>query len=1394
MSLKYRALVLTLLTLIIISNYPTPIFTTNNNNSASTNVIIHTKKGIDPITAKQILNSIEGVDTVGKYIPIINGFEAKVKQEEIPKIASRYIVDHITPNEPIKIDYNPKIVSDFINGYINPAKIVGADKLHELGINGSGTVLAILDTGVNLFHPDLDDLDDNPNTTDLKVLGSISFAEGDTLPIDMYGRGTYVASIAAGTGNKSNGLFAGIAPGATILSVKVVISGNLTLASWVASGIEWAVSHGADVILLPFSTFGFPGDELADAIEYAVKHGVFVVAAAGDGGPNYLSVMAPGMYREAFTVGAYDTNTKSIPDFSSRGPTMEFLAKPDIVAPGINIVGASPASDFGFGSNVKVDASISMNGQNININAAGFGKKVNDEYIVANTTAASAAIVAGCALLLLGEFQDLSPESLANILRMTSTDVDEGPNMAGAGLINVSAAYDYLVSHAYKTRQTRTVTPGLIYLGFTQSDGNTQDTYLLESTYGTSVALIRNTTESSNIDIHLTFGMFYIKIGDNDPISLFQFKALKEMHYAYMMDNTVNSYTRSVSILYKNGLIVIPMIESYNTTFTTNINAYKITFSIINLNDTKTENISLLSSWMFDIYMDGEPDHIRFEDSTKTIFVYGFDNTGRDTYIGINSSTSYSDYELGNSTDVITHVMNNEFHQGLHFDGNAGAGMKWDLGQLDARSATNISIALGIGEDKNSMDKSIQEIWNLQPSYQIRNSPDFTIVYPNIYRIQKGIGVYKSSAMVLNIGFGTSDAYAAMIVAKPSGNTGTAFMKYFTYKNMSQYDFKILTGEWIPENIGTFTISWIIGNNIGIPTQTTLLQSSLVNMDDYIIRDIFVIRNIPTVSVFPAKLPYAPMSLKFVSNFGMYSLVLTTSIPLGNITASVEGDIKDWVNITLESNPNTVDYLTAQIVIFVPSIEADGLHKGNITFTSSRGGYIKVPVELNLEYPKAMIVFDSVHNSGLLSSGNISLSNITNLNDILDAYKETSDSIYVGFSDFAETFSENNISLIEIPQISEYNESLLTSFDGMIIQDPEKGFTKHELDVFKNFTENGKRLILMSNGADDTNQTALNEIAKMYNYTFYGTINVTNTTEILNGDLTKNIKILQIENGAYINGLQVNAQITSDGIPVLIHLTKPRIILVGTADAFDNTNIKKEDNKQLLINIAHNILNDSLNVNFTITGSEDNNFEQGKDVYMVAYVTNHQGVAVEGLEIFVGFRLPNGSLRFFLVGDIGRGHYSTAFMHIFWEDVGTIHAILIIFPSENYTGTFASTSFTYVSSSAPPPEETESSRMALVIQSIIGVFGTFGFLILSLLISRKRRGKRMTIPELHVDIINEVENKTNTLIASSKLVEEVTKREDLDILERMEIIGDLLKGLEKAIEEFRKLAKKLGAE
>ncbi|MFX1449553.1 MAG: S8 family serine peptidase, partial [Promethearchaeota archaeon] len=191
--------------------------------------------------------------------------------------------------------------------------------------NGSNIIIAILDTGIDVTHPDLDDLDDNNNTNDPKVIGGVSFAEGEPIYFgDINGHGTYVAGIIAGTGNLSSE-YRGIAPKSMLLNVKVLSSYEqngtfYTKPSWIISGIEWSINHGADIIVMAWSIPGFPDDEINTAINEAVKKGIIVVTASGDDGPEFASIGSPGMNAESITVGIYDNFTNNVAEISSRGP------------------------------------------------------------------------------------------------------------------------------------------------------------------------------------------------------------------------------------------------------------------------------------------------------------------------------------------------------------------------------------------------------------------------------------------------------------------------------------------------------------------------------------------------------------------------------------------------------------------------------------------------------------------------------------------------------------------------------------------------------------------------------------------------------------------------------------------------------------------------------------------------------------------------------------------------------------------------------------------------------------------------------------------------------------------------------------------------------------------
>ncbi|HFQ93454.1 MAG TPA: peptidase S8 [Anaerolineae bacterium] len=192
---------------------------------------------------------------------------------------------------------------------------------------GENVIVAVLDSGVNLTHPDLQ----------ANIVTGATFVPGTTTPEDDHGHGTHVAGIVAAVIN--NGGAAGVAPQAQIMPVKVLdASGSGSLAG-IAQGITWATNNGANVINLSLGT-SVDVQSLADAVDYAYNNGVLVVASAGNCGDpatwhlnNCLSLDSPSWpaaYANAMAVAATDQNDNQ----SSFSTTYSYV---EIAAPGSNI-------------------------------------------------------------------------------------------------------------------------------------------------------------------------------------------------------------------------------------------------------------------------------------------------------------------------------------------------------------------------------------------------------------------------------------------------------------------------------------------------------------------------------------------------------------------------------------------------------------------------------------------------------------------------------------------------------------------------------------------------------------------------------------------------------------------------------------------------------------------------------------------------------------------------------------------------------------------------------------------------------------------------------------------------------------------------------------------------
>ncbi|WUV17459.1 S8 family peptidase [Streptomyces sp. NBC_01485] len=229
---------------------------------------------------------------------------------------------------------------------------IGAPAAHAAGYDGKGVKIAVLDTGIDATHPDLKD----------RIDAAKNFsAAADT--VDRAGHGTHVASTIAGSGAASPAgtKYAGVAPGARLLVGKVLDDEGSGEDSGVIAGMQWAVAQGAKVVNMSLGGTDTPGiDPVEQAVnDLSASSGALFVIAAGNEGPDEGTVGTPGSAAAALTVGAVDRQD-AIADFSSRGPTADGSLKPDVTAPGVDIVAAKAAE--GFMGDPAADGYVSMSG------------------------------------------------------------------------------------------------------------------------------------------------------------------------------------------------------------------------------------------------------------------------------------------------------------------------------------------------------------------------------------------------------------------------------------------------------------------------------------------------------------------------------------------------------------------------------------------------------------------------------------------------------------------------------------------------------------------------------------------------------------------------------------------------------------------------------------------------------------------------------------------------------------------------------------------------------------------------------------------------------------------------------------------------------------------------
>jgi serine protease AprX len=425
-------------------------------------------KKMDEIVKEKVENGEDSIDVIVQFTilnevaeKIINktGKQIKYKYPSINSVAmtldSKDIISMIENPQVVKIwhDDMVAITSDILTSNAGEVTIQGfiandtikATSVRNLGFTGKGVTVAVLDTGLRKTHLEFQG----------KVVAEYDFVNDDSDATDDHGHGTAVSSLICGnymTASKwasfwpndqmgaTSSNYLGVAPDAKLIPLKVLNEAGMGLSSQVMAGMQWCIDnknkYGIKVVNMSLGGNGqndgsSPQSQLANTM---VDAGIVVCIAAGNDGPEYKTVDIPGDASKAITVGGIKDRTFTNPgdnwiftlvypyqmycvtpgsSCSSRGPTLDGRAKPDVVASAEDMFTASYISDNMYQPGV-------------------------------DGTSFASPIVAGACAVIVQRHPNWTPYQVKEALMRTATPISNaGIYDQGAGLINVQKAISY---------------------------------------------------------------------------------------------------------------------------------------------------------------------------------------------------------------------------------------------------------------------------------------------------------------------------------------------------------------------------------------------------------------------------------------------------------------------------------------------------------------------------------------------------------------------------------------------------------------------------------------------------------------------------------------------------------------------------------------------------------------------------------------------------------------------------------------------------------------------------------------------------------------------------------------------------------------------------------------
>jgi len=345
-------------------------------------------------------------------LDIIHGVAADLTTSELAALKLEEGIIAITPNGDVNSSDDKK-PGDKIKEKDTPStdypNVVGANLVWERDITGSGISVAVLDTGI----ANLPQLIRGTNNKPGRIVAWKDFIDKSKKPIDPNGHGSHVAGIIANSQVGADGEWNGVAPDVKLVGVRVLNEKGAGTYESVISGLQWVIENKSkykirivNLSLVALVQSPYWADPLNQAVTAAWANGLTVIVAAGNSGPEAMTISVPGNNPYVVTVGAFtdnftpsDWNDDYIAPFSSAGPTLDGFTKPDLVAPGGHIVSITPEKSY--------------------LNTEYPDNQMKGNYFKLAGTSQATAVVSGIAALVISKNPELTPDQVK--MRLTST-------------------------------------------------------------------------------------------------------------------------------------------------------------------------------------------------------------------------------------------------------------------------------------------------------------------------------------------------------------------------------------------------------------------------------------------------------------------------------------------------------------------------------------------------------------------------------------------------------------------------------------------------------------------------------------------------------------------------------------------------------------------------------------------------------------------------------------------------------------------------------------------------------------------------------------------------------------------------------------------------------------